>query len=121
MEFRFAPRDEIYAEQLVRTLGTITGDHEDFERVTINLTTMLESRAGSRTKEKFGRRFRAIDNALVQLRERRSSPFCLKLVWVNPGAVGQHFEIPLEYLLPKVMEKRDIGLDIGYIGPFDDD
>ena len=116
VKFRFVLRNyERSFEQLVEVLGTITGDHEAFERVTIHLT--IKSRAGCGTKEIFCGRFRAIDSALVQLRERKSSPFFVKFVLVG----RLHFNIELGHLLPKVMENRDVRVDLGDIGLFDDD
>ena len=117
-DFRIDIYNIPYFQQVVETLGTITGDHKDFERVTIHLTF---SSGVCCDKEIFRRTFREIDRALVKLRERRSSPFCVKLVWDIPGAVRRHFDIQLENLLPRLMERRDIELDLRDIGLFDDD
>ena len=96
-------------EQIAGTLDTITDEHKDFERVTLSLPP--GDKIGYNRDECY-RKFQAIDNALVQLKERKLRPFCLK---PTLEGVLRRWDINdlLNHLLPQVMEKGEIGLELG--------
>ena len=112
VEFRYALD---CAEQVAETLGTITDEHTDFERVTLH----LPHRPVIQYEETY-RKFWAIDIALVQLKERKLFPFCLKPTR-RKEMTRWHFNDLIKHFLPQVMEKGEIGLDLGDITLLEDD
>ena len=105
------------SEKIAGTLSTITDEHKDFERVTLSLPPGHNI---DYNREECYQKFQAIDNALVQLKERKLRPFCLK-----PTLEGimrrWDFNDLLKHLLPQVMEKGEIGLELGYTTLLGDD